>query len=46
MRKATGHSASISRLNSIMETVATRLSEQEIAALAAYFKSVPTDSRK
>jgi cytochrome c553 len=34
------------RSNPIMETVAARLSEQEIAALAAYFKSVPTDPRK
>ena len=34
------------RSNSIMETVATRVSEQEIAALAAYFKSVPTDPKK
>jgi cytochrome c553 len=34
------------RDNPIMQTIAGRLSEQEIAALAAYFASLPAENRK
>jgi cytochrome c553 len=30
------------RANAVMQTIAARLSDEEIAALAAYFGSIPT----